>query len=226
MGHPGTAPHGYQRLLLPAPAGPRPHQEGVPAADGRAGRRLHRRLGFGGSIAAWRLAELYRAADAGRRASSCSSAGKRTGHTDFRQSMDVDHLSDVYELIQGQGAQIVVANLVGGGSNLYLAASLRSPTRDLRAPRPPSRRRPATGGCGRRRSAAATLDRYYRRAEAGAAGPPAVAGTRSRSRAASGRRRCARPATPATACRWRSTSTAASTPSGATRAASSAPRTR
>ena len=28
----------------------------------------------------------------------------RKGHTDFRQSMDVDHLSDIYELIQGQGA--------------------------------------------------------------------------------------------------------------------------
>ena len=41
--------------------------------------------------------------------------------------MHIDHLSDVYELIQGQGAQIVVGNGVGGGSNLYLAASLRSP---------------------------------------------------------------------------------------------------
>ena len=36
--------------------------------------------------------------------------------------MHIDHLSDVYMLIQGDGAQIVVGNGVGGGSNLYLAA--------------------------------------------------------------------------------------------------------
>jgi enediyne biosynthesis protein E9 len=83
--------------------------------------------GFGGSISAWRLAELYAAA--GEKPSVLVlERGKRFGHRDFRQSMDVDHLSDVYGLIQGQGAQIVVANLVGGGSNLYLAASLRSPS--------------------------------------------------------------------------------------------------
>ena len=98
--------------------------------------------GFGGSIAAWRLAELYRAADQDASVVVLE-RGKRFGHTDFRQSMDVEHLSDVYELIQGQGAQIVVANLVGGGSNLYLAASLRSPSRDVRAHGPPSRRRAA-----------------------------------------------------------------------------------
>src|SRR5687767_14051283 len=42
--------------------------------------------------------------------------------------MDIDQLSDVYNLVQGQGAQMVIANAVGGGSNLYLAASLRSPS--------------------------------------------------------------------------------------------------
>jgi choline dehydrogenase-like flavoprotein len=83
--------------------------------------------GFGGSIAAWRLAELYRAADQDASVLVLE-RGLRYGNTDFRQSMDVDHLSRTYELIQGQGAQIVAANLVGGGSNLYLAASLRSPT--------------------------------------------------------------------------------------------------
>jgi hypothetical protein len=44
--------------------------------------------------------------------------------------MSIDHLSGVYNLIQstqGAGAQFVIANAVGGGSNLYLAASLRSP---------------------------------------------------------------------------------------------------
>src|SRR5438105_14836826 len=84
--------------------------------------------GFGGSITAFRLAELYHAAGAEARNIVVLERGKRFKHTDFRQSMDVEHLSDVYELIQGQGAQVVVANAVGGGSNLYLAASLRAPT--------------------------------------------------------------------------------------------------
>jgi enediyne biosynthesis protein E9 len=83
--------------------------------------------GFGGSISAFRLAELYAAA--GQAPSvMVLERGPRHLHTDFRQSMDVDHLARVYGLIQGQGAQIVVGNGVGGGSNLYLAASLRSPS--------------------------------------------------------------------------------------------------
>ena len=98
--------------------------------------------GFGGSISAYRLAELYRAAGPDARACWCSSAGRRHQHTDFRQSMDLEHLSRIYGLVQGQGAQIVIGDGVGGGSNLYLAASLRVPAGDLRAPRPPSRRRP------------------------------------------------------------------------------------
>ena len=51
--------------------------------------------GFGGSIAAWRLAELYRAAEQDASVLVLE-RGKRLGHTDFRQSMDVDHLSNVY----------------------------------------------------------------------------------------------------------------------------------
>ena len=82
--------------------------------------------GFGGSITAARCGLP--------RSRSRPSAivvlerGRRYGHIDFRQSIDIDHLSDVYLLIQGQGAQVVTANAVGGGSNLYLAASLRSPS--------------------------------------------------------------------------------------------------
>src|SRR3990170_1968710 len=100
--------------------------------------------GFGGSIAAWRLAELYRAADQDAGVVVLE-RGLRKGHREFRQSMDVEHLSDVYGLIQGRGAQIVVANLVGGGSNLYLAASLRAPReiferRDRHPADPPTRR--------------------------------------------------------------------------------------
>src|SRR6188472_4455311 len=119
--------------------------------------------GFGGSIAAWRLAELYRAA--GERPSVVVlERGLGMGHTDFRQSMDIDHLSDIYALIQGQGAQIVVANLVGGGSNLYLAASLRAPRetferRDHHPDDGPERR------MWPKALSRNTLNPYYRRAE-------------------------------------------------------------
>src|SRR5436305_7704188 len=122
--------------------------------------------GFGGSITAWRLAELYRAAGVDPKAIAVLERGRRYGHTDFRQSMDIDHLSDVYLLIQGQGAQVVTANAVGGGSNLYLAASVRSPRetferRDRRPGDGPSRRMwPAAIS---RRS----LDPYYALAERG-----------------------------------------------------------
>ena len=130
--------------------------------------------GFGGSIAAWRLAELYRAA-AQDPSVLVLERGMRKGHTDFRQSMDIGHLSDCYGLIQGEGqsavtkgsnAQVVVANLVGGGSNLYLAASLRAPSeiferRDHRPDDGPDRRMwPAE-------ISRAALDPFYARAEAG-----------------------------------------------------------
>jgi enediyne biosynthesis protein E9 len=121
--------------------------------------------GFGGSISAWRLAELYRAAEANASVVVLE-RGQRKGHTDFRQSMDVDHLSDIYALVQGQGAQIVLANLVGGGSNLYLAASLRSPSETFERtdvhPDDGPRRRLWPAALSR-----ATLDPYYRRAERG-----------------------------------------------------------
>ncbi len=120
--------------------------------------------GFGGAIASWRLAELYRAAKQDASVLVLE-RGLRMGHTDFRQSMDVDHLSDTYELIQGQGAQIVAANLVGGGSNLYLAASLRSPAETFERmdahPDDGPRRRMWPQAISRRE-----LNRYYARAEA------------------------------------------------------------
>jgi choline dehydrogenase-like flavoprotein len=121
--------------------------------------------GFGGSIAAWRLAELYRAADQDPSVVVLE-RGLRKGHTQFRQSMDIDHLSNVYQLVQGQGAQIVIANLVGGGSNLYLAASLRAPSETFeRTDHAPD------DGPGRRmwphKISRRTLDPYYRRVEQG-----------------------------------------------------------
>jgi len=122
--------------------------------------------GFGGSIAAYRLAEAYVAAGADPRAIVVLERGEHKGHTDFKQSMHVDHLSSVYRLTQGQGMQVVTANLVGGGSNLYLAASLRAPRetferRDHRPGDGPDRRMwPAP-------ISRATLDPYYARVEAG-----------------------------------------------------------
>jgi choline dehydrogenase-like flavoprotein len=121
--------------------------------------------GFGGSIAAWRLAELYRVAEASPSVVVLE-RGTRKGHTDFRQSMDIDHLSDVYGLIQGQGAQIVLANLVGGGSNLYLAASLRAPSETFER----TDHHPSDGPSRRMWPAAIsrrTLNPFYRRAEQG-----------------------------------------------------------
>jgi choline dehydrogenase-like flavoprotein len=118
--------------------------------------------GFGGSITAWRLAELYRAAGADPRSIVVLERGRR--HERFQQSMHVEYLSDIYMLIQGDGAQIVCGNGVGGGSNLYLAASLRSPRetferRDRRPGDGPERRMwPAE-------ISRATLDPYYARAE-------------------------------------------------------------
>jgi len=134
--------------------------------------------GFGGSISAWRLAELYRAAGHDPKNILVLERGKRYKHTDFKQSMNVKHLSDVYNLIQSsggtgvllaagpQGAQIVTANAVGGGSNLYLAASLRAPTetferRDHRPDDGPGRR------MWPRQISRKTLNPFYTRAERG-----------------------------------------------------------
>jgi choline dehydrogenase-like flavoprotein len=112
------------------------------------------------------LAELYRAAGVDPRAIVVLERGRRYAHTDFRQSMDIDHLSDVYLLIQGQGAQVLTANAVGGGSNLYLAGSIRSPRetferRDRRTDDGPTRR------MWPKAISRTTLDPYYSRAERG-----------------------------------------------------------
>ena len=103
--------------------------------------------------------------------------------------MYIGHLSNVYSLIQstqGTGAQIVSANGVGGGSNLYLAASIRAPRetferRDHHPDDGPS------GGCGRRSSRGGA--RPLLPARSWPCASSGRAGTRCRSRAACGRRR-------------------------------------
>lgn len=121
--------------------------------------------GFGGAIAAYRLSELYRASGTDPANVLVLERGARFKHTDFAQSMHIDHLAKVYELVQGQGAQFVTATGVGGGSNLYLAASLRAPTETFER----RDRRPGDGSPRRMWPAALsrrTLDPYYARAEA------------------------------------------------------------
>src|SRR4051794_29886937 len=135
--------------------------------------------GFGGSISAYRLSELYRAAGVDPRRILVLERGRRFKHTQFRQSMDIGHLSEVYNLIQSSGGagsliapgpsgvQVVTANAVGGGSNLYLAASLRAPREIFER-----RDRRADDGDGARRMwpkqiSRKSLDPYYLRAERG-----------------------------------------------------------
>src|SRR4051812_37479236 len=137
--------------------------------------------GFGGSISAYRLSELYLAAGVDPKRILVLERGRRFKHTQFRQSMDIGHLSDVYNLAQSSGGagsliapgpggvQVVTANAVGGGSNLYLAASLRAPRevferRDHRADDGPDRR------MWPREISRSSMDRYYARAERGLRG--------------------------------------------------------
>src|SRR4051812_2237373 len=123
--------------------------------------------GFGGAVTAWRMAELYRAAGADAENVVVLERGRRFKHTEFKQSMSVDHLASVYNLIQstqGSGGPFVVANAVGGGSNLCLAASLRSPReiferRDHAPDDAPDRR------IWPKEISRGSLDAYYARAE-------------------------------------------------------------
>src|SRR3954462_13173891 len=122
--------------------------------------------GFGGSIAAWRLAELFHAAGGDPKHIVMLERGQRFGHTDFKQSMSITNLAKSYNLTQGDGMQVVTASAVGGGSNLYLAATIRSPhetfeRRDHRADDGEDRR------MWPKQISRKTLDPYYARAEAG-----------------------------------------------------------
>jgi choline dehydrogenase-like flavoprotein len=131
--------------------------------------------GFGGSISAYRLSELYKAAGVDPSRILVLERGRRFKHTDFKQSMSIQNLSGIYNLVQAsggsastgpQGVQVVTANAVGGGSNLYLAASLRSPREVFER-----RDHRADDGGDRRmwphQISRRTLDPYYARAERG-----------------------------------------------------------
>ena len=129
--------------------------------------------GFGGSIAAWRLAELYRAADqdAERRRARARRAPRahRLPPVDGRRPPLRRLRAD-----PGRRARrSSIANLVGGGSNLYLAASLRSPSETFER----TDHHPDDGP--RRRIWPRALSRQHARPllrprRGGAAGPPAL----------------------------------------------------
>ena len=161
--------------------------------------------GFGGSIAAWRLAELYRAAGRGpegdRRARARPALrAHRLQAVDGRRPP----VGGLRPRSRATGMQVVTANAVGGGSNLYLAASLALAARDLRAPRPPARRRARPADVAGGDLARARSTRYYARAERGLrVRPPDVEPGVEVRRAVGGDAARGR-ATPATACRWRS----------------------
>src|SRR4051794_41661819 len=97
--------------------------------------------GFGGSISAFRLSELYRAAGADPKSILVLERGARFKHTDFRQSMAIENLSKTYNLIQSsggggsitapgpRGGQGGAGSGVGGRSELYFAGAIRSSRR-------------------------------------------------------------------------------------------------
>ena len=186
------------------------HASSLPTATCRRREAMPERVdvlivgsGFGGSISAYRLAELYRAA--GQTPSILvMERGRRHEHTDFRQSHDLDNLGAIFNLVQGQGAQVLLGDGVGGGSNVYLAASLRAPSETFER----RDRRPDDPGhadaCGRARSAARRSTRTTRAPRRRCASS-ARRGSRSRSPAGCGPRRSTSPATAATAFRSRST---------------------
>ena len=116
--------------------------------------------------------------------------GQRYGHTDFKQSMDIEHLSSVYQLIQGQGAQVVDRQRRRRRLEPLprrVAARARRETFERRDHRPgdgPDRRMWPTAISRARRSTRTT------RARSAALRVHRPAGTRCRSPAGCGRRRC------------------------------------
>ena len=162
-GPPGHRPARLQGLLLRPPPRPRAHdargtcRDASGSTSASSGRASAARSRPGG----WPSSTGPRARS---RASSCSSAGCARATPTSASRWTSTTSRDIYGLIQGQGAQVVVANLVGGGSNLYLAASLRAPSEIFERTRPSAGRRAATGACGRSRSAAARLEPLLRAA--------------------------------------------------------------
>ena len=122
--------------------------------------------GFGGSISAYRLAELYRAAGADPAGILVLERGRRFATADFRQSTEMGYNGSLYQVLRGVGANILTANLVGGASNVYQGVSMRAPTETFER----RDRRPGDGPERRmwpKEISRATLNPFYARAERG-----------------------------------------------------------
>ncbi len=77
--------------------------------------------GFGGAIPAYNLA-------AGGAKVIMLERGPEFGAADFTQSLEIGGYTQIVDLIQGNGIQVVAGNCVGGSSVIYFAASLRAPS--------------------------------------------------------------------------------------------------
>ena len=131
----------------------------------RAHRRLHRRLGFGGSIAAWRLAELYRAAGADptrdrRPRARPALRPRRLPPVDGRRAPLRRLHADPGPGGAGRRRQPRRRRLQPLPRRLAALAE-----RDLRAPRPPPRRRARAADVAGGDQPRARSNRYYARAE-------------------------------------------------------------
>ena len=228
----GPSRHRAQRLpelLLPPPPRARAHEEGQPPLMAERVDVCIVGSGFGGSIAAWRLAELYRAAgiDPG--------AHPRARARPALQAHRLPPVDGRRPPVRGlQPDPVHRRHRRPDGHRERGRRRARTSTWPRRSapPRETFERRdhhPDDGPDRRmwpKAIARTQMDNWYlpRRARRCACASPR--GRRCRSRAGCGPPRSTPPGTPATACRWRSTSAAAWTPSGATPAASSARRTR
>ena len=204
---------GYRALLLPAQALPRAHEAGVPRLMAERVDVLIAGTGFGGSITAYRLAELYRGRRRGPGSVHRRARARPAPRAHRLQAVDA-HRPPVRRLQADPGRRARRSSsptASAAARTLYLAASLRSPRETFE-------RRDRRPGDGARAAHVAGADlararstRTTRAPSAALRVQPAERGTRCRSPAGCGRRRCARPATRATACRSRSTRSAAST---------------
>jgi len=77
--------------------------------------------GFGGAIPAYYLA-------AGGARVTVLERGPQLATADFTQDLNLGTYSRIVDVIKGDGISVIAGNCVGGGSVVYLAASLRAPS--------------------------------------------------------------------------------------------------
>ena len=138
MGHPGTAPQGYADYSYRRVLSTRAHRHREPAV------RVDVCIvgsGFGGSISAFRLAELYRAAGPGARASWCSSAASATCTPTSGSRWTSSMLARAVRAGPGPRRADRARRRRGRQLEPLPRRVAALAERDLRAPRPPPERR-------------------------------------------------------------------------------------